>query len=225
MKYAKQKCFDCQKELGFKINNNKPKRCQACRTILIRRDPTKHSTYGMVHSNRKRFRKNTYPNVDYEDRIIEYSPAGNPRKKYRMRCLSCNSDRGYQTHVEAQRSCKTCRDKNVTRYTKEQKRIRSSMKANLVARLKQRLINKNKKSTFDVLNYTVEELKQHLESKFQPGMTWDNYGQWEIDHITPDSWFEYNSFEDEGFKKSWALENLQPLWKNDNARKGNRRRG
>lgn len=222
MKYAKQKCFDCQKELGFKINNNKPKRCQACRTILIRRDPTKHSTYGMVHSNRKRFRKNTYPNVDYEDRIIEYSPAGNPRKKYRMRCLSCNSDRGYQTHVEAQRSCKTWRDKNVTRYTKEQKRIRSSMKANLVARLKQRLINKNKKSTFDVLNYTVEELKQHLESKFQPGMTWDNWGRsgWHIDHIKPLASFNLSIPEEH--KQACHYTNLQPLWAKDNLSKNKR---
>jgi 5-methylcytosine-specific restriction endonuclease McrA len=56
-------------------------------------------------------------------------------------------------------------------------------------------------------------------------MTWDNYGEWEIDHVTPDSWFEYNSYDDLDFKKSWALDNLQPLWKNDNLHKGNRFRG
>ena len=98
------------------------------------------------------------------------------------------------------------------------------MKANLVARLKQRLIGKNKKSTFDILGYTVDELKTHLESLFLPNMAWNNYGKngWEIDHITPDSLFKYNSFEDEDFKKSWALSNLQPMWASDNRRKGNR---
>ncbi len=69
----------------------------------------------------------------------------------------------------------------------------------------------------------VDELKQHLESLFQPGMTWDNYGNggWEIDHKTPDSWFQYNSVNDQGFKDSWALANLQPMWATDNHRKGN----
>ncbi|HWY36244.1 MAG TPA: HNH endonuclease signature motif containing protein, partial [Nitrosopumilaceae archaeon] len=100
-----------------------------------------------------------------------------------------------------------------------------SMKANLVSRLKNRLLNKNKKSTFDILGYSVDQLKILLESKFQPGMSWNNYGEWEIDHITPDSWFEYNSMEDVGFKNSWALDNLQPLWKEDNASKGNRYEG
>jgi hypothetical protein len=71
------------------------------------------------------------------------------------------------------------------------------------------------------LNYSVEDLKAHIESQFEPGMTWDNYGEWEIDHIKPDSWFKYDSFEDEGFKQSWALSNLQPMWASQNRRKSN----
>jgi 5-methylcytosine-specific restriction endonuclease McrA len=47
----------------------------------------------------------------------------------------------------------------------------------------------------------------------------------QIDHITPDSLFEYNSFEDQRFKDSWALENLQPLRKHDNCSKGNKYKG
>lgn len=74
------------------------------------------------------------------------------------------------------------------------------------------------------VGWTVEELKTHLESKFQPGMSWDNYGRdgWHLDHKTPDSWFSYSSAEDEGFKQSWSLDNLQPLWEKDNCRKSNR---
>lgn len=60
---------------------------------------------------------------------------------------------------------------------------------------------------------------------FQPGMTWENYGKWHIDHKTPDSWFQYNSINDDGFKKSWALENLQPMWAKDNLSKGNKYEG
>ena len=217
--------MDCSKELGYKLNNSKSKRCRSCRTLLLNTDPTTNSMYGKLHKNREKFRPKNFSNVNYDDRIEEFSPGGNSRKKYRMSCLQCGVDRGYQTLKDVLRVCKKCRDKNITCYTPEQKRLRSTMKANLVARLKQRLINKNKKSTFDILNYTVDELKEHLEVLFETGMTWDNYGDWEIDHVTPDSWFVYNSMEDKEFQKSWALKNLQPKWKKDNRSKGNRFEG
>jgi len=74
------------------------------------------------------------------------------------------------------------------------------------------------------VDWTVAEFKKHLESKFQPGMTWDNYGRngWHIDHRIPDSWFKYSSTSDEGFKSSWSLDNLQPMWEKPNCSKGNR---
>ena len=78
---------------------------------------------------------------------------------------------------------------------------------------------------FRHLPYTVEQLREHLKRSFLPGMSWDNYGQWHVDHIVPDSWFTYSSVNDEGFKKSWALDNLQPLWAKDNLSNGNRYTG
>ena len=71
------------------------------------------------------------------------------------------------------------------------------------------------------LGYSVEELRERLQSLFKPGMTWDNYGDWEIDHIKPDSWFSYSSMEDQGFQDSWALSNLQPMWAEQNRKKNN----
>ena len=74
------------------------------------------------------------------------------------------------------------------------------------------------------VSWTLDEFKAHLESKFQPGMSWDNYGRggWHIDHIVPDSWFNYDSPQHEDFKKCWSLDNLQPMWESDNCSKGNR---
>lgn len=82
---------------------------------------------------------------------------------------------------------------------------------------------KNKLSILKYLPYTIEELKQHLESKFDNKMNWDNYGNyWHIDHIYPQSKLLYTSMVDENFKKCWALDNLQPLEAIENIKKYNK---
>lgn len=82
--------------------------------------------------------------------------------------------------------------------------------------------NKNGHHWEDLVDYTLEELKQHLESLFQEGMTWNNHGRWHIDHIRPISSFNLTDNKCEDFKECWTLENLQPLWAEDNIRKGNK---
>jgi hypothetical protein len=71
-----------------------------------------------------------------------------------------------------------------------------------------------------LVGYTVLDLKAHIESLFLPGMTWDNYGNWHIDHIKPIAAFTFSSSEDAAFQECWALSNLRPLWATDNLKKG-----
>lgn len=72
------------------------------------------------------------------------------------------------------------------------------------------------------LGYTIEDLKKYLEKKFDNKMNWNNYGKyWSIDHIKPISFFHYKSILDSEFKECWSLENLQPLEKIANIKKGN----
>lgn len=73
-----------------------------------------------------------------------------------------------------------------------------------------------------LVGYTAQELKQHLESLWQSGMTWNNYGLWHIDHIIPESLWQYSSPSDSEFKQCWSLANLQPLWAIANMKKGNK---
>jgi len=85
--------------------------------------------------------------------------------------------------------------------------------------LRQVAEGKKTRSTFDALPYSPQELKEHLEGLFQEGMSWDNYGEWHIDHIIPQSALPYEDLDDENFQKCWALENLQPLWASENISK------
>jgi 5-methylcytosine-specific restriction endonuclease McrA len=72
-----------------------------------------------------------------------------------------------------------------------------------------------------LVGYSCSELRQHLERQFTRGMTWENYGEWHIDHIVPKSKFEYKTPDDLEFKACWALANLRPLWGIENRRKFN----
>ena len=70
------------------------------------------------------------------------------------------------------------------------------------------------------LGCSITELRSHLESKFQPGMSWDNYGQWHIDHIKPLAKFDLTNRVQ--FLESCHYTNLQPLWAEENLKKGAR---
>ena len=72
--------------------------------------------------------------------------------------------------------------------------------------------------TLELLGCTVEQLQTFLAAEFTEGMTWDNYGEWHIDHILPCASFNLEDPEEQ--KKCFHWTNLQPLWALDNIRKG-----
>ena len=87
-----------------------------------------------------------------------------------------------------------------------------------------RFLNGNKeKPTSEYLKqcgYTRKELMRHLEEQFDQNMTWDNYGSyWHVDHIIPQSVFDYKS--EQHLKWCWSLENLRPLEAIENISKNN----
>ncbi len=69
----------------------------------------------------------------------------------------------------------------------------------------------------DLVQYTIDQLKRHLEKQFTSEMTWENYGSyWHIDHKIPISAFNFGKPEDFDFKQCWALKNLRPLEAREN---------
>lgn len=86
------------------------------------------------------------------------------------------------------------------------------------------LKNFRKSKSLELLGCSIEECRKYLESKFLPGMTWKNSGngknKWNIDHIIPCSAFDLSYYEQQ--KLCFHYTNLQPLWCEDNQKKGDK---
>ena len=117
-------------------------------------------------------------------------------------------------------------------------KLRADISKSIYNALKINNGSKLNKSIMDYLPYTMQKLKDHLESQFEPWMTWDNWKRydpqtwddndpstwaWHIDHIIPQSHLSYSNMSDDNFQKCWALENLRPLSAKQNIKDGQRK--
>lgn len=75
-------------------------------------------------------------------------------------------------------------------------------------------------STMMLVGCGIDYLLFRLQSQFQSGMSWNNYGKWEIDHIKPCSSFDLSKETQQ--RKCFHYTNLQPLWAKDNLLKSNK---
>lgn len=99
-------------------------------------------------------------------------------------------------------------------------RIRCALRCRLTSALKTQSVARRNNRTVPLLGCSLSFLCAHLEQRFRPGMSWDNYGEWEIDHIRPCALFNLRRAAERRACFHWS--NLQPLWKRDNRRKGAR---
>ncbi len=107
-------------------------------------------------------------------------------------------------------------------------RVRQSAKVRLHEAISKQIYNalkghKNGQPWEEVIGYTCASLMRHLERQFESWMSWDNYGEWHVDHILPVSSFSFSGSNDDDFRACWALTNLRPLSASDNCSKGSRR--
>jgi hypothetical protein len=113
--------------------------------------------------------------------------------------------------------------KNNPTYTTDRKQIDPTFKMikNVRRRLNRFLSFKKitkRNTTIHLIGCEPYELKQFLEKKFKDNMSWDNYGEWHIDHIIPLS----SAKSEEGLYQLCHYTNLQPLWAKDNLSKSNK---
>lgn len=122
---------------------------------------------------------------------------------------------------------KAARLRNIERYRAKARERRATPQGKLnsnVARAILRSLRDGSKAAQHwegLVGYSLSDLMRHLEQQFQPGMSWDNHGQfgWHIDHIVPLAAFNFAAPDHIDFKRAWALTNLRPLWWQDNLKK------
>jgi hypothetical protein len=159
-------------------------------------------------------------------------------KKWRdnnKECMNQKSKNWYEHNKEYRKEyLKEYREKNIDRirevkrtYEKTRKhndpiyKLINNFRTAIYQVLKENNVQKNG-HYFEILKYSPEDLIVHLENQFRDGMNWDNYGEWHVDHVLPISRHNIQEIGDEEFMKCWSLNNLQPMWGEDNIRKSNK---
>ena len=90
-------------------------------------------------------------------------------------------------------------------------KLRISIKSLIYNSIKNGGFRKKSKSN-EILGVSYNEFKVYIENQFLEGMTWDNHGEWHLDHKRPISWAKS---EDEIYELN-HYSNFQPLWSIDN---------
>ena len=180
-----------------------------------------------------------------QQRVLTALQAKN-KKKYDQEYQEKNKNRFEKYHKAYNKSYYNNNIEKLTRYNHEYKKanreykkkrrstdISYALRTNISRAIRSAL--QKEESILAFLPYSIQELKLHLESKFEYWMNWNNYGiylkdewndndfltwKWQIDHIIPQSKFTYDSMSHINFEKCWCLENLRPLSAKQNILKG-----
>lgn len=152
-----------------------------------------------------------------------------PHKKQRSQCIDC----GGSSICEHNRQRSTCIDCDGGHICEHKKRKNQCIKCDLPNylhyitsnRINHAKIERQGKSTKELLGCTMKEFKTHLESQFIDGMSWDTRDLWDIDHRIP---LNYKNPETnqhptlEEMMERLHFTNTKPMWKSENRIKGSR---
>jgi Uri superfamily endonuclease len=142
---------------------------------------------------------------------------------FRSQCRKCLGN-GICVHNIRRTRCYICHGGSVCVHSKRKNQcaicdIEGYLKCLLRSRLNRKIKNHHHHGIMNYLGCNIKDFFDYLERKFEKGMTWDNQGEWHIDHIKPCSSFDLSL--DEEIQKCFHYTNLQPLWGEDNIKKSN----
>ncbi len=155
--------------------------------------------------NSKRFKKWRLNNLEKDKkRVIEYHRNNKEKRKEYY-------ENNKPAILERQKEYVRIKKSNDLEY-----RLATVLRKRIWSALRNNKTRKTTKSKI-LLGCEITEFKKYLQLKFKAGMSWSNYGKWEIDHIVPCSMFD---LKDEYQQKlCFNYSNCQPLWKTENRKK------
>ena len=143
--------------------------------------------------------------------------------RQKTRCKECGGA-SICEHNRQKTHCKECGGVSICEHNRQKTQCKECDPQGHLAmivrsRIHSALQSDKEKHSIEYLGCSIQHFKEHIEKQFVEGMTWDNYGEWHIDHIIPLK-YENPTLEETIERLHW--ENTQPLWATDNIAKGNR---
>lgn len=208
-------CGDCVKVKNAKWRAENPDKSKAAAENYRANNPEK----SRESAKRTRDKRGSEITAEYNKKWKEENP------EYFIEYRSANKEKRREYNKEWHRANP---EKSKAKQKRNHQNNRTSPGARLAVNIKSSMWKVLKKGakrgrrTFDLLGYSINDLRSHLESLFGDGMTWENYGDWHVDHKIPIAAFNFETPEDTDFKRCWALSNLQPLWATENLSKSDK---
>lgn len=221
-----KRCSSCKKEKETKAFEIGKGQCRVCRNTQRRNRPKKRYEVTDIEKTctgcditllAERFHKNSTVIGGLSIYCIDCTTI-KTRRDYEKRkdAIIAKSDAYYQK-VRGTEAYRTKARERQNRKCKENPKYKLTrlLRNRLYYALQKKSWKKNTKFS-EYIGCSLEELKTHLEKQFTAGMSWNNHGEWHIDHIIP-----LDSAADETeLYKLCHFSNLQPLWGEDNISKG-----
>lgn len=197
-KFCSQKCSNTEKKRRWEDRNPDWKKSDAHRKRMNR---YKRKRYRQDEEWRKKLIERQKLYVEECRKDPEWVKRKNERNK-RWRSKS----KGYFSNYIKKRN------KDDLDY-----KLRNNLRSRVRAALKYQSASKDL-GTAKLVGCTMARLRAHLERQFADGMTWNNYGDWHIDHIKPCVAFDLTDPEQQ--RECFHYTNMQPLWASENQSKG-----
>ena len=130
----------------------------------------------------------------------------NKKKKKQKEYSTNNKDKIKKYKKEYYKANKHIFNERVKNYNKKNKHIKCWR--DLIYMTIKKMGGKKEGNTIQLLGYSATDLKKHIENLFTDGMSWENHGEWHIDHVKPIIMFDKSTLA----SVVNALDNLRPLW-------------
>ena len=138
-----------------------------------------------------------------------------------VRCKQLTSDNNTMTK-NTKYVVRTLEERKQLRNKRRRERYKSNIHFRMSVVLRQRaknaILGRHKKtSALKLVGCTLQFLKNWIEYQFTEGMTWDNFGEWQLDHVKPCAMFDLSDISNQLECFNWK--NVRPMWAKENAKK------